>query len=350
MKNVKVGLIGAGQIAHHNCEAIRAHPQAEVIAVADPSVERAQALQEKFSLARTYDTAAEMLTNRDIDAVCIAVPNVFHASYAIEALQAGKHVMLDKPFALNLTEAMEVAKAVKASKKVFTVAMNMRFRQETQRAKLLIDQGVLGDIYHAKSYWFRRKGIPKLGTWFGQKKLSGGGVLLDVGVHVLDLALYLIGNFEPETVSGVTHSTFGPRGLGGGSWGLSGPEKGVFDVEDMATALIKLKGGATVNLEVSWAIHQEEPNRHNVELFGTEAGITAFNSKICRFGKEPDAYDISEPDPIPVPYPHENRFINWIDAILGQDELVCTLEQALAVQKTLDAIYASAAGAKEIRL
>jgi predicted dehydrogenase len=350
MKKVKVGLIGAGQIAYHNCEGILAHPQAEVIAVADPSVERAKALQEKFSLSRTYESAAEMLTDSDIDAVSIAVPNVFHASYSIAALQAGRHVMLDKPFALNLAEALEVAKAVEASGKVFTVAMNMRFREEAQRARLLVEQGVLGDPYHAKAYWFRRRGIPKLGTWFGQKKMSGGGVLLDIGVHLLDLSLFLMDNFEPEAVSGVTHSTFGHRGLGGGSWGLSNQESGTFDVEDMATALIKLKGGATVALEVSWAIHQEEVNRHNVELFGTEAGITAFNSHLCRYGNEPDAYEVSVPEKIPVPYPHQNRFINWIDAILGQDELVCTLQQALAVQKTLDAIYASAAGGGEIRV
>jgi len=350
MSKIKVGLIGAGQIAFHNCDSIRAHPDAEVIAVADPSIDRAKALQEKYGLARAYDSAADMFTDADVDAVAIAVPNVFHASYAIAALQAGKHVMLDKPFALNYTEAESVAEVVRTTGKVFTVPMNMRFREEAQRARLLIDQGAVGDVYHAKAYWFRRRGIPKLGTWFGQRKMSGGGVLLDIGVHLLDLSLHLMNNFEPEAVSGLTHRTFGHRGLGGGTWGLSNVESGDFDVEDMATAIIKLKGGATVNLEVSWAIHQEEPNRHNVEIFGSEAGITAFNSKFCRYGAEPDAYEVNEPEPIAVPYPHQNRFINWIDAILGRDQLVCTLEQALAVQKILDGIYASAAGAGEVRL
>ncbi len=350
MKTVKIGLIGAGQIAYHNCDAIRAHPQAEVIAVADPNLERARALQQKYNLPHAFETAAELLTLSDVDAVSISVPNVFHASYAIESLQAGKHVMLDKPFALNLAEAMEVAKAVEATGKVFTVAMNMRFREEAQRAKLLIERGDLGDIYHAKSYWLRRSGIPKLGTWFGQKKLAGGGVLLDIGVHLLDLALHLMDNFEPEAVTGVVHHTFGHRGLGGGTWGLSDSENAPFDVEDMATALIKLKGGATLNLEVSWAIHQSEPARHNVEIFGTEAGLTAFNSKLCRFGETPEDYRVTDPEPLPIPRPHQNRFHNWIDAILGQDQLLCPLNQSLAVQKILDAIYASATTAQEIRL
>jgi predicted dehydrogenase len=351
MSKVKVGLIGAGQIAHYNCENIRAHSQAEVVAVADPSEERAKALQQKYGLARAYTDAAELLRDPDIDAVSIAVPNVFHASYSIASLQAGKHVMLDKPFALNLGEAEAVAKVARETGKVFTVAMNMRFREEAQRARLLIGKGSVGDVYHAKAYWFRRSGIPKLGTWFGQKSLAGGGVLLDIGVHLLDLALYLMDNFEPEAVSGATHHTFGHRGLGGGNWGLSNVEERVsFDVEDMATALIKLKGGATVSLEVSWAMHQPEPNRHNVEIYGSEAGITAFDSKFCRFGDTPENYSVTEPEKIAVPFPHQNRFINWIDACLGQDKVVCTLEQSLAVQKILDAVYASAAGGGEIRV
>lgn len=350
MSKVKIGMIGAGQIAFHNCEAVRAHPDAELIAVADPSLGRAKALQEKFALPRAYASAAEMFADTDVDAVSIAVPNVFHASYAIAALQAGKHVMLDKPFAINLAEALSVADAVKATGKIFTVPMNMRFREESQRARLLVEGGAVGEVYHAKAYWFRRQGIPKLGTWFGQKKMAGGGVLLDIGVHLLDLSLHLMGNFNPEAVSGFTHRTFGHRGLGGGTWGLSNVETAGFDVEDMATAIIKLKGGATLNLEVSWAIHQEEQNRHNVEIFGSDAGITAFDSKLCRYGAEPESYEVAPPEPVAVRFPHQNRFINWIDAILGRDELLCTLSQALAVQKILDAIYASAAGGGEIRL
>lgn len=350
MKTIKVGMIGAGQIASFNCEAIQAHRQAEVVAIADPSLERAKALQEKYALPHAYESATEMMADADIDAVSIAVPNAFHASYAIAALQAGKHVMLDKPFALNMAEALSVAEAAKTSRKIFTVAMNMRFREDPQRAKVLIDQNLIGHPYHAKAYWFRRSGIPKLGTWFGQKKLSGGGVLLDIGVHLLDLALYLMNNFEPEAVSGVAHHTFGHRGLGEGGWGLSNRSEGVFDVEDFATALIRLKGGATVTLEVAWAIHQQDVNRHNVEIFGSEAGVNAFDVHLCRFGSEPGSYEVTVPEKTDLPYPHQNRFINWIDAILGEAELVCTLDQALAVQKILDAVYASAAGGGEIRL
>jgi predicted dehydrogenase len=351
MKKLKIGMIGAGMIAHRHCEEIHAHDQAQVVAVADPSLERANALKDKHGLTRVFDQAADLIADPDLDAVTIAVPNLFHADYAIAALEAGKHVMLDKPFAISFAEAQRVAEVVRKTRKIFTVGMNMRFREESQLARLLIENGKIGDAYHSKAYWFRRCGIPKLGTWFGQKKIAGGGVLLDIGVHLLDLCLFLMDNFEAEAVTGITHKTFGHRGLGEGGWGLSTVDAGsVFDVEDHATALIRLKGGASVTLEVAWAIHQEEANRHNVEVFGTEAGITAFNSRLCYFGKEKGEYDVVVPEKVPVPHPHGNRFINWIDAILDQGELLCTLEQALAVQKILDAIYASAESGREVRL
>lgn len=351
MKKLNIGMIGAGMIADQHCEEINAHPQAQVVAVADPSTERAVALKEKHGLSRIFEKAEDLLADRDLDAVTIAVPNLFHADYAIAALRAGKHVMLDKPFALSFAEAQAVAREIEASKKVFTVGMNMRFRKESQAAKALIGNGRIGDPYHSKAYWFRRSGIPKLGTWFGQKKIAGGGVLLDIGVHMLDLALFLMDNFEPEAVSGLCHKTFGHRGLGEGGWGLSTSDaKKSFDVEDMASAMIRLKGGATVTLEVAWAIHQEEANRHNVEIFGTEAGITAFDSRLCFFGEKKGDYEVVVPENVEVPYPHENRFMNWINAILGQEELLCTVSQALAVQKILDAIYQSAETGREIRI
>jgi predicted dehydrogenase len=350
MKKITVGMIGAGMIASRHCEDIQAHSQAEVVAVADPSAERAQALKETFNLSRIYQTAADLIADPDLDAVTIAVPNVFHADYAIAALRAGKHVMLDKPFAITYAEAEQVAAEATRSGKVFMVGMNMRFEEDAQRARALIDNGQIGDIYHSKAYWFRRSGIPKLGTWFGKKEMAGGGVLLDIGVHLLDLSLFLIDNFEAEAVTGLTHRTFGHRGLGEGGWGLSTRDaSAVFDVEDFATALIRLKGGATVTLEVAWAIHQEDVNRHNVEIFGSEGGLTAFNSRLCRFGPQPGEYQVTEPEKIAVPHPHGNRFINWIDAILDQAELVCTLEQALAVQKILNGIYTSAQTGREVR-
>lgn len=344
-------MVGAGMIAHQHCQEINAHPHATVVAVADPSADRRNDLKKKFGLQRAYENTEDLISDPDIDAVTIAVPNFLHADYSIAALEAGKHVMLDKPFALNYRQAKAVEELANKSGKVFTVGMNMRFREESQATKRFIESGRIGDPYHSKSYWFRRSGIPKLGTWFGQKALSGGGVLFDIGVHLLDLALFFMDNFEAEAVTGLTHKTFGHRGLGEGGWGLSNSRsENEFDVEDLATALIQLKGGATVVLEVAWAIHQQETNRHNVEVFGTEAGITAFDSRLCYFGEKKGDYEVVIPEKIEVPHPHENRFINWINAIQDNEELYSTLPQALAVQRILDAIYESAETRREVRI
>ena len=351
MSTLRIGMIGAGRIAAHNCNSINAHPDARVVAVADSSRERGEALQNEFAIESVHTNADDLLADDSIDAVSIAVPNAFHAPLAIAALRAGKHVMLDKPFTTNYPEAVKVAEVARETGLTFMVSMNMRFRKETQTVKAMIGRGDLGDIYHAKAYWLRRSGIPRLGTWFGSKKLAGGGVLLDIGVHLLDLALYLMDNFEIESVSGITHRTFGHRGLGEGGWGLSDRSENVFDVEDFAGALIRLKNGTTLNLEVAWAMHQpEDKGRNNVEIFGSEAALTAFDAKLCRFGPEGGEYQVTTPEPIETPHATENRFLNWIDVILGKAEPVCTLPQALAVQRTLNAIYRSAETGREVTL
>ena len=353
MSKIKVGIVGAGAIARNHIQGVNKHPDAECVAIADPSAERAGALAAEFKLSRTYADARELFRDKGVDAVCLAVPNKHHAPLALAALEAGKHVMLDKPFALNAAEAEQVAAAARGSGKVFTVGMNQRFTMDAQVVKAMVERGDLGEIYYAKAYWFRRSGIPKFGTWFCRKDEAGGGALLDIGVHYLDLCLHLMGNFEPVVVSGASYTKFGTRGLGEGGWGMSERGEQVFDVDDFTTGLIHFKNGATVSLEVSWAIHQETANRNNVELFGTEGGAMVNpKAKLFRYSKERQGeYEALEPQDVKVRYPAQDRSVNWLDAILGKDKLCCPVEQALAVQKILDAIYASAKnGGREVRI
>jgi predicted dehydrogenase len=344
MSKIKVGLIGAGQIAYSHCREINAHPEAAVTAVADPSIERGRALAAKFGIGGVFSSAEELFRRSAVDAVSIAVPNRLHAPLALAALKARKHVMLDKPFALNAREAEAVVAAAEEAGRVFMLGMNQRFSEEAQTVKALVERGELGKIYHAKAYWMRRSGIPKLGTWFGDKKMAGGGCMLDIGVHVLDLCLYLMNNFEPVSVFATTKTVFGNRGLGEGGWGMSDRAQGklVFTVEDFAAALIRMKNGATVQLEVSWAQHQDNGDRHNVELFGTEAGVTTFPAQLCKFGKNPGEYEVTRIEGVKGPYSGTNRFANWIDVMLKKAKPCATARQAVAVQKILDAIYTSA--------
>lgn len=345
---IKFGLVGAGQIAHSCAGQINGHPEAEVIAVSDPNEKRCAELKEKLGLAYSYTDSSELFANDEIDAVYVAVPNKFHAPLAKQALEAGKHVILDKPFALSAKEAQEVLDAAKKSGKTFTLGMNQRFVPDCQKIKTLADKGELGEIYHAKAYWFRRSGIPKLGTWFGKKELSGGGCILDIGVHLLDLCLYTMNNFKPVSVTGATYGKFGHRGLGEGGWGMSDREDIPFDVEDFASALIKFENGSTVTLDVSWACHQKDANKMNVELYGTEAGAGCYPAEIYKYGENQGEYVYLQSPKAEIAYPHANRFENFINALLGKEELCATPEQVMAVQKILDGIYESCATGREV--
>lgn len=346
---VKFGIIGAGGIAQGSCREIAAHPKAEIVSICDSNRERLEKLGKAHGVKRLYANSTELLASKDIDAVYIAVPNAFHAPLAEEALDAGKHVILEKPFALNLREANAVAAAMARSGAIFMLGMNQRFAPGPQRIKSLVSSGALGDVYHAKAFWMRRSGIPRLGTWFGNKQLAGGGSLLDIGVHVMDLALYLMDNFEPEAVTGAAYTRFGDRGLGEGGWGISEPERIAFDVDDFATAIVKLKGGASLSLDVSWALHQGQGNQMNVNLYGSEAGASVYPAELYKFG-DGDEYHVVQNPAADMIYPHTSRFHNFINAILGEEKPCVTIEQALAVQSIIDAIYRSCETGKETRL
>ena len=347
---VKFGIIGAGGIAQGSCREIAAHSQAEIVAICDAHEERMKELGAAHNARHLFTDSKDLLASDDVDAVYIAVPNALHAPLAEAALEAGKHVVLEKPFALNLKEANAVAEAARRSGRLFMLGMNQRFAAGPQKVKSLVKSGALGDIYHAKACWMRRSGIPRLGTWFVSKKLAGGGSLLDIGVHVMDLAMYLMDNFKPEAVSGATYAQFGTRGIGEGGWGTSDREGMAFDVDDFATAIVKLAGGATLCLDVSWALHQATSNELNVQLFGTEAGASVYPAELYRYGRNGGEYQVIQDPDAAITYAHKSRFHNFINAILGDEEPCVTMEQALAVQAVIDGIYKSCQTGKETRL
>lgn len=347
---LRFGVLGAGQISRLACPEIQSHPAAEVVAVSDPHPTRLAELCATLGSARSYTDSRELCAASDIDAVYVATPNALHADLAVRALEHGKHVLVEKPFATSAAEAERMIDAAERAGKLLSVAMNQRFRADSQRVASLVRSGRLGDVYLAKAFWYRRTGIPKLGTWFGSKKLAGGGALYDIGVHLLDLALFSMGRFDARSVSGQVHTRFGTRGIGEGGWGLSERNQHTFDVDDSAIALLRFPGGATLSLEVSWAIHQPEPDRMNVLLHGSEAGAGLFPGELYTFGEEPDAYVSEALEETELAYPHLSRFHNFIGAILGTEALCVTPAQALSVQRILDAIYESSHTGSEVML
>lgn len=271
---IRLGVIGAGNIGNVHLKVFgKLTDEVEIRAITDAFLPLAKQKAEEYRIPKVYDTAEELIQCPELDAVVIAVPNKWHAPLAIQALKAGKHVLLEKPMALNENDAKEILLTQKQTGKILMIPHQMRWESVVMQVKEQIDKGELGHIYHAKAGWNRRKGIPGWGTWFTQKTESGGGPLIDIGVHLLDLSLYLMGNPKPVTVFGSTYAEFGPKKKGIGTWGTPNWD-GIYDVEDLATALIKMEDGSTLTLDVSWAVHMDTDSQPFVHLLGSEGGAT----------------------------------------------------------------------------
>jgi len=348
VSKVRCGVIGAGAIGLAHIEGFKKHPQAEVVAVAELNPQRRQEAAEKYRLAKAVEDYHELLKDKSIDVVSIALPNYLHGQVTVEAIKAGKHVMLDKPMATNARDAQKMIDAWKEKKVVFMVGQNFRFNRDTQMVREYIKNGELGDVYHTRAHWLRRCGIPRIGSWFTQKKYAGGGCCYDIGVHLLDCALHCMGNFDAEAVSGQVYAKFGPRGLGDGTWGKGeiDPQK-PFDVEDLAVAMIKLKGGKTAVMEISWALHADSGKDYGIDLYGTEAGANLFPARILRVRK--GNYETITPDIKSLPVP-EDRMVHFIDCVVKGTPPLVRPEESLKIQKILDAIYESSKTGREVRI
>ena len=272
MSKIRIGIIGAGNIGNvHMSELSKLKDECVITSVTDAYLPLAKARAEQYGVPHVAESPEELIARGDVDAVVIGVPNQYHAPIAVRALEAGKHVLLEKPMAVNAEAARAIMRAVRASGKVLMMSHQMRWESIPMQIKAQADRGEFGKIYTAKTGWFRRKGIPGWGTWFTRKEQSGGGPLIDIGVHMLDLALHLMGSPKPVSVYGATYAEFGPRKRGIGSWGT--PDwNGVYDVEDFATALIKMEDGSTLTLEVSWAVHMDTDSTPFIHLMGNEGG------------------------------------------------------------------------------
>ncbi len=345
---LNVAVIGAGAIGLKHMEGFAGHPSARLAAVAETSQERGQAAIDEFETAMLFQDYREVLDDNSVDIVSIALPNHLHAQVALEVLEAGKHLVLEKPMATNAVDGQKIADLAKEKNLHLMVGQNQRFTLEAQTLKRLCLEGRLGDVYYAKAAWLRRSGIPRIGSWFTAKRFAGGGCIYDIGIHVLDLALHFLGDFDAVSVSGQTFSKFGPRGLGEGEWGKSEKDPDQpFDVEDFASAFIRLKSGKTLQLEVSWAAHLETRDVNGVQLFGEDGGATSNPLKLFR--SENGEPVVEEPE-LAEPLVNPDRMQHFVDVVLGEAESFVPVEESLKAQRILDMIYRSAASGEEIRL
>ena len=345
---IQVAVIGAGAIGRDHLASFRMHPGAKVVAIAEVSAHRGREAADQFNIPEVVASYKTLLARPEIDVVSIALPNYLHARVALDALRAGKHVMLDKPMATNARDGAKLVAEAKKRGLLFMVGQNLRFTPEVQTAKHILEKGTLGDVYLARTSWNRRAGIPRIGSWFTQKRYAGGGCTYDIGVHALDRCLYLMGEFDAAAVSGQTFAKFGPRGLGNGDWGKSEIDRNArFDVDDLSIALIKLKSGRTVLLETSWAAHGPLVDVNETQLYGTEAGLRLPPLELFR--QTATGYTTETVGLMP-PRVNTNRMVHFVDCLLGKATPYVKPGESLAVQKILDAIYLSASTGREVRI
>src|SRR5215210_1513261 len=268
MEQVRIGVVGCGIGAWH-VDGYAEDPRAKVVALAGLDTDRCLQLAKQHDIPHVVGDYQELLEKVEVDAISIAVPNFLHVPIGMAAVKAGKHILIEKPLARNAVEGEMLVRAAKEAGVVMAIAFNRRARSDMQVLRTFIEEGNLGEIYYAKAFWMRRAGIPGLGTWFTSKEQAGGGPLIDLGVHVLDMALWLMNNPFVTTVSGATFAKIGPQGKGGLVGGrFSNIANTPYEVEDLATAFLRTDTGAAIQLETSWATHSSVTDEFGVSLFG----------------------------------------------------------------------------------
>ncbi|MBE6607386.1 MAG: Gfo/Idh/MocA family oxidoreductase [Ruminococcaceae bacterium] len=354
---LRIGIIGCGGIANgkHMPALSKQKDRAEMVAFCDIIEERAIAARAKYGTpeCKVYTDYKELLADPTIDVVHVLTPNRSHSFITVDALEAGKHVMCEKPMAINSVEAQKMFDAAKRTGKKLTIGYQTRNRADAVYLKKLVDDGMFGDIYYAKATALRRRAVPTWGVFLNEYE-QGGGPLIDIGTHALDLTLYMLNNYKPKYCVGTTYHKLsgGDKELQGNDWGPWDPDK--FTVEDSAFGFVVMENGATINLESSWAINMLDPREAITAFCGTLAGADMYgpgNSLRINGVKHNAKYSFT-PDlksagaafyeGVGNESPADREARLWIDAIINDTDPLVLPEQALCVTKILEGIYTSA--------
>ncbi len=348
---LKIGIVGMGTIGTVHSDAYVGTGEAEIVGLCDLIPEKLQRHGARLGVANLYKDYRKLLAG-DADAISVCVPNAVHKEVAIAALKAGKHVLLEKPMSLNARQSADINAAARKAKGILQMGMVNRQKPDAQMLRQCVQKGMLGDIYHIRAVLIRRRGIPGMGGWFTTKSQSGGGPMIDLGVHWFDLAMWLGDLWKPTAVSAKTYAKFGPDMKNYkfvNMWAGPPNYKGKFDVEDYSTGFVRFGNKATMSFEISWAANAEEESY--LELLGDKGGARLFGEKPLtiftehagqlanirpQFDSKDDAFLV------------EVR--KFLAACRGEIKPVATGAQGEIVSKLLDAIYASSAAGKEVKI
>ena len=354
---VNIGIIGCGGIANgKHMPSLSKIPNVRMVAFCDLVRERAEKAAKEFGVpnAAVYTDYRDLLNDESIEVVHVLTPNREHADISIDALHAGKHVMCEKPMAKTAADARRMAAAAKETGKKLTIGYQHRQKPQSLYAKEYIDTGALGEIYYANCYAVRRRGTPNWGVFLNEEE-QGGGPIIDIATHSLDLTLYLMNNYEPRLVIGKTHKKL-EHPEAGNIWGDNGVS--TTPLEEAACAFIQMKNGATIMLETSWALNTAEPIQEgSCTLCGSRAGLSIKNNKLLINKVELDRQQVTEVDTSAggVAFysgadasPADVEAKAWIDAVINDHDPVVLPEQAAVVSEILEAIYASSKTGKAV--
>lgn len=350
MGKIKVGIIGTGGISHFHMRGYKGIPDVDVVAVCDIDENKVKAYAAQYNVPKYYTDYNEMMANEQLDAVSVTTWNAAHKGAAIAALNGGANVICEKPMAMNSQEAEEMLEAAKRNGKLLMIGFVRRFGNDADILKTFINAGDMGDIYFAKASYLRRNGCP--GGWFSDKEYSGGGPLIDLGVHVMDLVRYLSGNPLPVAAYGVTYSGLRKSNVAEGqSWKIESAKTFENNVEDMATGFVKFDNGLTLYIEASFNLHLKH-DIGNIELFGTKAGakidpqiefFTDMNGKLV---------DIKPAGDTSLSFNglFENEIAHFVDCVRTGKPCRSPGEDGVVLMKIIDALYESARTNSEVKI
>ncbi|NLX03777.1 MAG: Gfo/Idh/MocA family oxidoreductase [Phycisphaerae bacterium] len=349
---LKLGVIGIGTIGnvHLNAYQAGAADRAEVTALCDIVPERMDSVGDRLGVKDRFTDYRDLL-KADVDAVLVCTWNNLHREMATGALKAGKHVFLEKPMALNAREAQQIVDAADKSGKVLQIGMVYRQAAEAQLVRQYVRDGVLGQVYHMRVTLLRRRGIPGMGGWFTTKSRSGGGPLIDIGVHYFDISMFMSELWKPTSVSAMTYAKFGCDMKNYnyvGMWAGPPDYKGTFDVEDFATGFVRYGDQASMEFNISWAANTDEGN--SIEILGDKGGARLFDGKPLRLYTE---FNRNIADIAPQTK-DDDRFQlqarSFVAACRGETPPAATGREGLTVMKLIDAVYASGQKGKEVAI
>ena len=349
-ERINIGIIGAGSISELHMRSYEGEAKATIYAICDINEERAKQKAEKYGAAKIYTNFEDLLADPNVDAVSICTWNNTHAPISIKALRAGKHVLVEKPLCMTMEEAYAVEQAVQETGKLLQVGFVRRYGSNTKVLKQFIDNCDLGEIYYAKASCLRRLGNP--GGWFSDKERSGGGPLIDLGVHVIDLCWYLMGKPKVKSISGNCYNQLGNRS---NVKNLSFYKAADYDadkntVEDLANAIIRFENGASLMVDVSFALHAQK-DEISVKLFGDKGGAE-IEPELSVILERYDTILNATPQVDNLTFDFAKGFqseiSHFVEACLGNKKTLSPVEDGVEVMKMLTGIYESAAKGTEI--